>query len=207
MMAPMPKAIRWIGPSARLRSCCSATGSSGIPAMTNAPFEMFLGPRSGPSWGHFGMRRQNRQTRMRQLGLCPHGDFVAVRVAEVKAPTAFEGFARDDFGAGGFDLGLHPVKVGGIKNKQRSTGGYDLALGIETALASGAVEGRVIRPVIDEAPAEHRSIEFLGGWNVCPRQLDVIEISISRHSMFPLCSIKPAMWAAVKRRPAVLFRS
>src|SRR5207248_2086702 len=71
-----------------------------------------------------------------KLHFRPHRDFVAVRIAEVKAPAAFEGLARDDFRAGLAHAVFHGIQIVRIEHDERSACWNDFALGIEAALSS-----------------------------------------------------------------------
>ena len=60
-----------------------------------------------------------RQEPCGALSLGPDGDFVAVRVAEVKSPSARETLTRDDLRARGSDLRLQGVEIGREEHDQR----------------------------------------------------------------------------------------
>src|SRR5256886_13774638 len=122
----------------------------------------------------------------KDLTVRPYGELVAAGIAEVKAAAARERVRpAHDRAAGLRDLRLGRFQRGGVNHHQR-IGGPDRRLLREPAAQATVPEGRVVRSVILELPAEHRFIELLGAGGVGRAELDVVDLPVMlarRHSV------------------------
>src|SRR3989440_11630745 len=121
----------------------------------------------------------------KDLTVRPYGQLVAARIAEVKAAATRERIRpAHDRAAGLLDLRLGRFQRGGVNHHQR-IGGPDRRVLREPPAQATVLEGRVVRSVILELPAEHRFVEPPGAADVGRAELDVVDLPIMvarRHS-------------------------